>query len=83
MDSPNAMQNIRTGIVAARYPVDVVPNPSRCPSWKNHTIAPNVADNDNTLSTNAFSGSTTLPVKRNSSTNVAMAIAPSTHGRCA
>ena len=50
---------------------------------EDHTMAPKVADSDNTLSTNAFSGSTTLPVNRNNRMKVAIAITPSTQGRCA
>ena len=74
MDSPNAMQNSSTGMLATSVPVGVVPSAPRWPSWKIHTSAPNAAVNDNTLSTNAFSGSTTLPVSRNSSTNVIAAM---------
>ena len=65
---------------ATSVPVDVVPSAPRCPSWKIHTSAPNAAVSDNTLSTNAFSGSTTLPVSRNSSTKVITAIKPNTSG---
>ena len=70
MDSPKAMQNNSTGMLATRVPVDVVPNAPRWPSWKIHTIAPNAADSDRTLSASDLSGSTTLPVSRNSSTSV-------------
>src|SRR3954465_592341 len=80
MDSPNAMQNNSTGMLATSVPVGVVPSAPRWPSWNIHTSAPNAAVNDNTLSNNAFNGSTTLPVSRNSSTNVMAAIAASTSG---
>src|SRR6185312_2115585 len=80
MDKPNAMQNIRMGMLATRVPVDVVPNAPRWPSWKIQTSAPNAAVNDKTLSSNAFSGSTTLPVSMNSSMNVITAITVSTAG---
>ena len=52
----------------------------RCPSWKIHTIAPNAAVSESMLSTKAFSGTTTLPVSRNSSANMITAISPSTSG---
>src|SRR4029078_11748064 len=80
MDSPNAMQNSNTGRFATSVPVDVVPSAPRWPSWKIHTSAPNAAVNDKTLSTNAFNGNTTLPVSRNSSTNVIAAMIPRTIG---
>src|ERR687892_310142 len=56
------MQNISTGMFATMVPVGVVPSPPKWPSWKIHTSAPKDAVSDKTLSTNAFSGSTTLPV---------------------
>ena len=74
------MQNNSTGTVATNVPVAVVPKAPRCPSWKTHTSAPNVAVSDKTLSSNAFNGSTTLPVSKNSSTNVIAAITASTVG---
>ena len=74
------MQNSSTGMLATNVPVDVVPSPPRWPSWKIHTIAPNAAVSESTLSTNAFSGITTLPVSRKSSTNMMTAISPSTSG---
>ena len=46
----------------------------RWPSWKIHTIAPNVAVRLSTLSTIALIGTSTLPTSRNSSTNVATAM---------
>ena len=61
-------------------PVGVMPNAPRCPSWNTQTRAPNAADSESTLSTMAFSGSTKLPVSRNSSTNVITPIRPSTNG---
>jgi hypothetical protein len=75
------MQNISTGMLATMVPVGVVPSPPKWPSWKIHTSAPKDAVSDKTLSTNAFSGSTTLPVSRNSSTKVIAAITPRTSGR--
>ena len=72
------MQNNSTGMLATSVPVDVVPSAPRWPSWKIHTSAPNAAVSDKTLSTNAFSGNTTLPVSRNSSTNVIAAMTPRT-----
>src|ERR1700751_50042 len=80
MDSPNATQNSSTGMLQTRVPVGVVPNAPRWPSWKIQTSAPNAADSDNTLSSNAFSGSTTLPVGVNNSANVITAITASTLG---
>ena len=74
------MQNISTGMFASRVPVEVVPKAPRFPSWKIHTSEPNAADSDNTLSAMAFSGSTTLPVSRNSSTRVITPISASTVG---
>ena len=74
------MQNNSTGMLATSVPVGVVPSAPRWPSWNIHTSAPNAAVSDKTLSTNAFSGRTTLPVSRNSSTNVIAAITPSTSG---
>ena len=67
-------------MLATKIPLGVVPNAPRCPSWKIHTIAPNAAVSERTLSTNAFSGITTLPVNRNSRTNMMTAISPSTSG---
>ena len=74
------MQNIRTGMLATRIPVAVVPSPPRWPSWKIHTIAPNAALSESTFSTNAFSGTITLPVSRNSTANMITAMSPSTTG---
>ena len=45
-----------------------------------HTIAPNTAVSAETLSTSALTGSTTLPVNRNSRTNVVAAITPIASG---
>ena len=74
------MQNNSTGMLATSVPVAVVPNAPRCPSWKIHTSAPNAAVSDKMLSSNAFNGNTTLPVSKNSSTNVIAAITASTVG---
>jgi len=47
-------------------------------------MAPNVADKLSRLSTIAFSGTTTLPVKRNSTANIAIAMmSPASHIRLA
>ena len=75
------MQNSSTGMLATSVPLAVVPRPPRCPSWKIHTIAPNAALSERTSSANAFSGITTLPVSRNSSTNMITPISASTTGR--
>ena len=74
------MQNNSTGMLATSVPVGVVPSAPRWPSWKIHTSAPNAAVSESTLSTSALSGSTTLPVSRNSSPKVMTAISPSTPG---
>ena len=55
--------------------------PEKWPSWKIHTIAPNVAVRLSTLSSSALTGTSRLPVIRNSRTNVASAMIPSVHGR--
>ena len=81
MDSPNAMQNSSTGMLATSVPVGVVPNAPRWPSWKIHTSAPNAAVSESTLRTRALTGRTTLPVSRNSSTKVTTAMMASTSGR--
>ena len=75
------MQNNNTGMLATRVPVWVVPSPPRWPSWKIHTSAPNAAVSESMFSTRAFSGTTTLPVSRNSNPNMMTAIRPSTSGR--
>ena len=74
------MQNNNTGMLATSVPLGVVPSAPRWPSWKIHTSAPNAAVSDNTLHISAFSGSTTLPVSRNSNTKVMAAMIPSTSG---
>ena len=48
------MQNNSAGMVTTSVPVAVVPNAPRCPSWKIHTSAPNVAVIDKPLSTKRF-----------------------------
>ena len=56
------MQNIRIGIDVSIVPVAVKPSrPARLPSWKIHTIAPNVAVRLRTLRTSALIGTSTLP----------------------
>ena len=72
------MQNNNTGMLATNVPVVAVPRPLSSWSWKIHTIAPNAAVSESTLSTRAFTGSTTLPVSRNSNPNVMPAINPRT-----
>src|ERR1700738_980589 len=67
-------------MLATSVPVDVVPSAPRWPSWKIHTNAPTAAVSNKTLSTNAFSGNTTLPVSRNNSTNEIAAMTPNTSG---
>ena len=65
------MASIRIGIVGSIEPVGLNRSrPDRCPHWKIQTTTPNVADSDSTFITIAFSGSTTEPNARNSSTNV-------------
>src|SRR5437879_6136998 len=81
MERPNAMQNIRIGFDESSVPVAVKCSRfERWPSWKMNTIAPNVADRDRTFITSAFSGITTLPVIRNSTTNVTRAMIPAAMG---
>ena len=46
-------------------------------------MTPNVADSDSTFITIAFSGSTTEPKARNSSTNVVTPMSRAIHGRVA
>src|SRR4051794_25718499 len=74
------MQNNNTGVLATKFPVDVVPSAPRWSSWNIQTSAPNAAVSDSTLSASALSGITTLPVSRNNSPNVIAAIRPSTAG---
>ncbi len=56
-------------------------SPDRCPSWKIHTMTPNVADSDSAFMPMALTGSTTEPKARNSSTNVARQMTSAIHGR--
>src|SRR3981189_2116200 len=72
------MQNNTTGSLATSVPVGVVPSALRCPSWKIHTSAPNAAVNDNTFSTTAFTGKTTLALTRNRSPNGISGTTPTT-----
>ena len=58
-----------------------VQDPAPWPSWKTQTIAPNVAVSDSRFNAIAFSGTTTDPNMRNSSTNVASAMIPAASGR--
>ena len=76
------MQNMRIGIDESMRPVAVKSStPERLPSWKTQTIAPKVAVRLSRLSTSALIGISTLPVIRNSSTRVAMAMMANAHGR--
>src|SRR5580698_607907 len=69
MDRPKMIASIRIGMVGSIDPVGVNRSkPDRCPHWKIQTTTPNVADSDSTFITIAFSGSTTEPNARNSST---------------
>ena len=71
------MQNMRIGDEMSSDPVDVkFRRPDRCPSWKIHTIAPNVAVRLRKLRTSAFSGTSRLPNIRKSITNVERAMSP-------
>src|ERR1044072_2390321 len=75
------MQNIRIGVVVSIMPVGVNPSaPDRWPSWKTHTIAPNVAESDSRFNTTAFAGTRPLPDIRNSTTNVPSPITPAAAG---
>src|SRR6478672_8059215 len=75
------MQNMRIGITTAIVPVGVKSNsPDRCPSWKIHTMAPNVAVRLRMLRTTAFSGTSKLPNSRNSTTNVVTTMMPAASG---
>ncbi len=72
MESPKAMQNIRTGSVVSMSPVEVKESsPDRLPSWKTHTTAPNIAVRLSALSNTAWTGISTLPVSRKTSSSVA------------
>src|SRR5215467_10068997 len=82
MDSPNAMQNSST-VMDVSIGLGVKPSrPDRWPSWKIQATTPSVADSDSALSTSARIGCTMLPVNRNSSTNVVIAISAMAAGRC-
>ncbi len=74
MLSPNAMKNIRTGLVISSVP-DTWKSPTRpvrCPSWKTNASSPTVAARFSVLRNIAFSGRSTLPVNRNSRMKVAV-----------
>ena len=58
-------------------------SPSRRPSWNTHTITPNEAPSEITLMNSALNGTTTDPVMRNSSTNVASTTMRTASGVCA
>ena len=76
------MQNISTGVVASMVPVGVKPRDSeRWPSWKIHTMAPNVAVRLSRLSSTAFTGTSSPPNIRNSKTKVTSAMMPPAQGR--
>src|SRR6476620_9885782 len=68
------MQNSRTGIDVLIGP-GVKPNTEdRCPCWKTQTMTPNTAPIVSALRTSALTGSSTLPVNRNSKTRVVRTI---------
>ena len=74
MDRPNANTNTTTGTHASMAPKASKPSsPDRWPCWKTQTSAPNVAPSDRVFITSALTGTSTEPVIRNSSTNVASA----------
>ncbi len=76
------MAAMRIGIVGSMEPVGVNRSrPDRWPHWKIHTTTPNVAPSDSTFITIAFSGRTTEPKARNSSTNVDTQTSSAIHGR--
>src|SRR6266576_2800987 len=78
------MASIRIGMVGSIEPVGVnCSRRDRCPHWKIHTTTPNVADSDSTFITIAFSGSTTEPKARNSSTNVLTPVSSAIQGSVA
>ena len=81
MERPKTTQNMRIGIWASSVPVAVKSSaPDRLPSWKIHTMAPNVAVRLSTFSTSAFTGTRRLPVNRNSTTKVTSATIASATG---
>jgi hypothetical protein len=72
------MQQSRT-VIGMLSGAGVTPSSDpRLPSWKSHTIAPSTALSTNALRISALRGITTLPVNRNSSTNIATATTAST-----
>ena len=74
--------NIKIGVAGSIVPSGVNPSSQdRCPSWKIHVTTPKAADSETTFIVMAFTGSTTDPNARNSSTNVAVAIAPHAFGK--
>src|SRR6476646_3992128 len=74
------MQNSRTGIEVLIGP-GVKPNTEdRCPCWKTQTITPNTAPIVSALRMSALTGSSTLPVNRNSKTRVVRAIQTMAYG---
>src|SRR5215469_8458901 len=75
------MATMRTGKLMSTAPIGTkFSNPDRLPSWKISVIAPNDADSDNRFSTTDFSGSTTEPNARNSTTNDTTATNNASHG---
>src|SRR5680860_1479603 len=56
---------------------------SRWPYWKTQTTTPSDAPSETTLSSNAFSGTSSEPVIANSSANVASTTMPIAHGASA
>src|SRR4051794_4293104 len=78
------MQNIRIGMTTAMVPVGVkLSRPDRWPSWKIHTMAPNVAVRLRTLRTTAFSGTSRLPNSRKRTTKVVTTMMPAASGMLA
>src|SRR6478735_4826143 len=75
------MQNIRIGITTAMVPVGVKSRaPAGWPSWKIHTIAPNVAVRLSMFRTTALIGTSRLPNSRNNTTKVTTAMNAAAYG---
>src|SRR5579859_3171722 len=78
------MQNMRIGVVVSMVPVGVKwRRLARCPSWNTQTMAPKVAVRLSRLSTNALTGTSRLPVIRNSTVKVTRAMMPPARGSLA
>ena len=73
---------MKIGWVASRNPVEVKSSqPSRCPSAKIQVITPNDALIESRFTRIAFTGSTSEPNARNSSTSITTAMIAAIHGR--